>query len=49
MGDAVKMTDLQISIKVLQRFPLRSQFDLSYKNSVPDEAKNKIPRLSRAV
>jgi hypothetical protein len=29
MEDAVKMTDLQISTKVLQRFPLRSRFDLS--------------------
>jgi hypothetical protein len=27
--DAGKMTDLQISTKVLQRFPLRSRFDLS--------------------
>jgi hypothetical protein len=29
MEDAVKMTDLQISTKVLRRFPLRSRFDLS--------------------
>lgn len=29
MEDAGKMTDLQISMKVLQRFPLRSRFDLS--------------------
>jgi hypothetical protein len=29
MEDAVKMTDLQISTKVLHRFPLRSRFDLS--------------------
>jgi hypothetical protein len=29
MEDAVKMTDLQISTKVLRRFPLRSLFDLS--------------------
>jgi len=27
--DTGKMTDLQISTKVLQRFPLRSRFDLS--------------------
>ena len=29
MEDAGKMTDLQISTKVLQRFPLGSRFDLS--------------------
>ena len=29
MEDAGKMTDLQIATKVLQRFPLRSRFDLS--------------------
>jgi len=29
MEDAAKMTDLQIATKVLQRFPLRSRFDLS--------------------
>ena len=29
MEDAAKMTDLQISTKVLHRFPLRSRFDLS--------------------
>src|SRR5689334_6311192 len=29
MEDAPKMTDLQIATKVLHRFPLRSQFDLS--------------------
>jgi hypothetical protein len=29
MEDAVKMTDLQIATKVLQRFPLHSRFDLS--------------------
>jgi hypothetical protein len=29
MEDAVNMTDLQISTKVLRRFPLRSRFDLS--------------------
>lgn len=28
--DIHKMTDLQITTKVLQRFPLRSKFDLSY-------------------
>jgi len=33
MEDAVKMTDLQISTKVLQRFPLRSQFDLSHSST----------------
>jgi hypothetical protein len=30
MEDAVKMTDLQIATKVLQRFPLRSRFDLTH-------------------
>ena len=30
MEDASKMTDLQIATKVLQRFPLRSRFDLSH-------------------
>ena len=29
MEDAAKMTDLQIATKVLQRFPLRSRFELS--------------------
>src|SRR5512138_189418 len=33
MEDAVKMTDLQISTKVLQRFPLRSRFDLSHSST----------------
>jgi len=33
MEDADKMTDLQISTKVLQRFPLRSRFDLSHSST----------------
>ena len=33
MEDAVKMTDLQISTKVLHRFPLRSRFDLSHSST----------------
>jgi hypothetical protein len=33
MEDAVKMTDLQISTKVLQRFPPRSRFDLSHSST----------------
>jgi len=33
MEDAVKMTDLQIATKVLHRFPLRSQFDLSHSST----------------
>lgn len=33
MEDAAKMTDLQISTKVLHRFPLRSRYDLSHSST----------------
>ena len=35
MEDADKMTDLQIGIKVQNRFPTRSRFDLSWMNPSP--------------
>jgi hypothetical protein len=37
MEDADKMTDLQIGLKVQQRFPTRSRFDLSWMNPPPPD------------